>query len=1132
MNRFQFKSIRIRLTFWFFIIAILPLTIAVVVTYVQRVSVIEARTFDKLKAIRDLKVQQLEKWFEERNGDINTLSIAFEIRALEGVFKQLKSSSEQEIIRQNAQGLLNGILFHYNAYTEIFIIDAKTGNIKISTNPASVGLSKASDPYFTVPLATGESFIKDIYSSRTTNSPAMTFSIPVFSVSRETEIIGILVARIDLENSLYSLLLNRTGLGETGETLIVNSDVIALNELRWFDNAPLKLKIPANAALSAAQGETGISETTDYRGENVLAAYTYIKEPGWGFVCKQDIRELNAPIRDLVRNFVILITMSIVLIFLTATGVAKSTSRPVINMTKVSKNIQEGDFSIRNELRETDELGFLAETFNKMADTIESRINIQKGVSGISNTVIGKAGLKEYGSELLKYLMELTGSNLSAFYILEEKNNTFTHLTSIGAGQALLEPFSAVNPEGEFGNVVSTKKIFHLKEIPVDTIFKFKTVAGVAIPREILAIPIMVENRVLAIISLAKLDTFSPESLDIINQSWIAINTSYANLFASEQIKNLADELQQKNIELQGQAAELQSQAEELQQSSEELQEQNLELDMQKTQVEEANRLKSEFLSNMSHELRTPLNSIMALSSVLLMRTKNKLTDDEFNYIEVVERNGKQLLKLINDILDLAKIEAGKMDIQPKFVLLDSMLNVVKENLQPIADEKKITLKLTIQKKLPNIETDEIRLHQAFSNIIGNSVKFTEKGGVDIFVRFDAEKVYIEVKDTGIGISEETIPHIFEEFRQVDGSSSRKYEGTGLGLTIASKMIKTLGGDISVKSEIGTGSTFMISLPIKWPEKLVLAEPVSFKQDVPIAGENILQKNLDGSKTRILLVEDNEIAILQVKEVLESEGYFVDVASGGQEALDYLKHTIPDGIILDLMMPEIDGFQVLENIRSKGASRMVPVLILTAKDLSKQDLAKLSVNNIQQLITKGDVDKKEMLFKVKLMLRNVPVDEGKIKEEQKNKIKEEPENKIKEELINQKAGETGKSKLAGLPTILVVEDNPDNILSIVAILKDSYNILTAEDGEKGLLLAEQELPDLVLLDIMLPKMDGFEVVKKIRAGESTAKIPVIAITSKAMEGDRQKILDSGCDDYISKPIDVAETMNKIKKCLR
>ena len=1158
MKRFQFKQISSRLTFWFFIIALVPLTTALLITYVQRVNVIETRTFNKLVAIRDLKVQQLENWFEERNGDLLTISITYEIRELEGVFNRTKSASEQENIRFNALELLNGFLRHYNAYNEMFIIDANTGRIEISTNPALLGISKSSNPYFTVPLESGEPFIKDIYYSGTLNRPTMTFSIPVYSVGRETEIIAILVARIDLENSLYNLLLNRTGLGNTGETLIVNSDVIALNELRWFDNAPLKLQIQAESAINAAQGETGITETTDYRGEKILTAYTYIQQPGWGFVCKQDIQELNAPIRDLIRNFVILFLVSIGFIYLIARLVANSISSPVLNMTKVSKNIQEGDFSIRNAIQSSDELGLLAETFNNMADTVESRINIQRGVSGISDTIIGKAGLKQFGTELLKYLMELTGSNLSAFYLLDEKNSRFTHLASIGAGKDLLKPFSAINPEGEFGNVVSTKKIFHLQEIPEDTIFKFRTVAGVAIPKEILSIPIVVENKVISVISLAKLDRFSQESLDILNQSWIAISTSYASLFATEKIRDLVEELQGKNLELRNQAEEMQIQAEELQQNSEELQEQNMELDLQKRQVEDANRLKSEFLSNMSHELRTPLNSIMALSSVLLMRTKNKLTDDEFNYIEVVERNGKQLLKLINDILDLAKIEAGKMDIQPKFVLLDSMLNVVKENLQPIADEKNITLNLTVPEKMPNIETDEIRLHQVFSNIIGNSVKFTEKGGVDISVKFDTEKVYIDVIDTGIGIPEDAIPHIFEEFRQLDGSASRKYEGTGLGLTIAYKMIKTLGGDITVKSKVGSGSTFIISLPIKWQEELFLAEPVSFKQKITGSGvnmdpvvENNLQKKPDGSKIRILLVDDNEIAVLQVKSVLENEGYLVDVASGGQEALDYLSRTVPEGIILDLMMPGIDGFQVLDSIRSKRVSRKLPVLILTAKDLSKQDLAKLSVNNIQQLISKGDVDKEELLFKVKLMLGNVPRDKDKIKDarlkikETKDKIKDErlkikgEKDKIKDERLKikgegqviQKVDETGKSKSPGLPTILIVEDNPDNILTIIAILKDKYNILEAEDGEKGLLLAEQEHPDLVLLDMMLPKMDGFEVVKRIKAGESTANIPIIAITSQAMAGDRQKILDSGCDDYISKPIDVKETLKKIEKFL-
>jgi len=246
------------------------------------------------------------------------------------------------------------------------------------------------------------------------------------------------------------------------------------------------------------------------------------------------------------------------------------------------------------------------------------------------------------------------------------------------------------------------------------------------------------------------------------------------------------------------------------------LQEQNFELDLRSREIEEANRLKSEFLSNMSHELRTPLNSVITLSNVLSRQAKDKLNDEENSYLEIIERNGKKLLELINEILDLSKIESGKAEIITDDINVGQLIGIIKDSLKPLAVEKGIVLNLKLPKKLPMVVTDESRLHQVFTNVISNAVKFTEKGLVDIIVKNDTKNVYVDIKDTGIGISEESLPHIFDEFRQVDGTTARQFEGTGLGLAIAYKTINLLGGTIRVKSKLGKGSTFSITIPIKW----------------------------------------------------------------------------------------------------------------------------------------------------------------------------------------------------------------------------------------------------------------------------------------------------------------------------
>ncbi|MCK4890433.1 MAG: HAMP domain-containing protein, partial [Candidatus Aminicenantes bacterium] len=362
-----------------------------------------------------------------------------------------------------------------------------------------------------------------------------------------------------------------------------------------------KLQISAAPAVNAARGKTGITKTKDYRGEEVLAAYTYIPETGWGFVCKQDLYELNAPIREMVLNFVILFLISAMLIYFVAFFIGNNISKPIIGMDVLSKNIRAGDLSVRNKINSQDELGSLAESINEMAISIESRINIQEEVAGISTLMVGLSSIQEFGTGLLEQLMETTKANMGTFYILNEVTSEYEHFVSVGANKELFRSFSADDPEGEFGFPITNKKISYLHDIPEDTIFKFPTTIGDIIPKEIITIPVLSEDEVIALISLVKIHKFDKNTYDILKQSWMSINTSYSNILGNEKTRILAESLSKTNQqleaqteELQAQSEELQSQATELQQTSAELQEQNLELDMQRNEVEEASRLKSQ----------------------------------------------------------------------------------------------------------------------------------------------------------------------------------------------------------------------------------------------------------------------------------------------------------------------------------------------------------------------------------------------------------------------------------------------------------------------------------------------------------------------------------------------------------
>jgi len=382
-RKIQFRSFKTRLVSWFLLVALLPLAIVSIVIYHQRVHYIKKSAFNKLRAICTLKVKQTTAWLEERVGALQIISEDFEIRDLEGISDKEERTQDDTKIISKARKLLIRYLDNYSDYQEIFIIDSVSGIIKISTNTLSEGLNKSKEPYFTEPMHTKEIYIKDVYFSKTINAPSMLLSIPICCFSHNCEhITGILVARLDLKHSLYALLLDRTGMGKTGETLIVNKDVLALNELRWYDQAPLRLKIEAEPALYAAQGKTGITESDDYRGEKVLAAYTHIPITKWGFVTKQDTKEVYAPVRGLLWNLLILFMISVMIAYGVAIFLARNLALPVVEMAKISKKIREGDLSARNRAQSADELGYLAESFNNMADSILSQIEIIKKTEG------------------------------------------------------------------------------------------------------------------------------------------------------------------------------------------------------------------------------------------------------------------------------------------------------------------------------------------------------------------------------------------------------------------------------------------------------------------------------------------------------------------------------------------------------------------------------------------------------------------------------------------------------------------------------------------------------------------------------------------------------------------------------
>jgi signal transduction histidine kinase len=681
----------------------------------------------------------------------------------------------------------------------------------------------------------------------------------------------------------------------------------------------------------------------------------------------------------------------------------RSVRDPLRELTAVAGQYRAGRLDARSRYAGAsgNELAVLAAAFNALARTMQAETQSRAASARIAEVMLREVELADFCPALLAELVERTGSQVAALYLLNEARSAFAHYASIGLVAGGRADFSATEPEGEFGATLAARQIQHLSDIPPQTRFTFATVSGDFRPAALLTIPILAERQVVAVISLASIRPYPPAAVRLVHDIWSVLTARFNSVLAHRQLHAFSAQLEGQNRELAAQKQELMAQAAELTAQASELTAQNIELELQKQQLDEANRLKSRFLSNMSHELRTPLNSVIALAGVLRRRLAQAIPAEEFSYLEVIERNGKHLLALINDILDLSRIEAGREEVVLESFAPRDLVAEVIEMIEPQARERGLALRNDVPAGLLPLVSDQAKCRHILQNLIGNAVKFTEAGQVTIAAARVADTLQISVRDTGIGIAADQVPTIFDEFRQADDSAARKYGGAGLGLAIARKYAMLLGGEIAVESTPGRGSTFTVTLPLtatgsRATDSAGLVAPslhsgqalsgstrfttpqrddregsrlASRDASAQTTGLSMTTRHethlpLSSQSRRILLVEDSEPAIIQICDILAGQGYEVSVARDGRAALAQIAQAPPDALILDLMMPEVDGFAVLQMVRSAPATAQLPVLILTARHVTQEELSFLTGNHIQQLIQKGDVSKAELLAAV------------------------------------------------------------------------------------------------------------------------------------------------------------------------
>lgn len=713
-----------------------------------------------------------------------------------------------------------------------------------------------------------------------------------------------------------------------------------------------------------------------------------------------------------------------------------------------------------------------------------------------------------------------------------------------------------------------------------------------------------------------------------------------------EELEQQQEELKQINEELSVQTESLKASEEELRVQEEELRQINAELEERTEAVELAKRAlmrkadeleltskyKSEFLANMSHELRTPLNSVLILANLLKENKTNNLTEKQTEYARIIHKSGTDLLNLINDILDLSKIEAGKIDFNFEDVRVADLGRDMEELFKVLANEKEIQLQIDIDKKVPErIKTDIQRLEQIIKNLMSNAFKFTPKGGqITLSFSMRSNEIAIAVKDTGIGIPEEKQQLIFEAFQQADGSTNRKYGGTGLGLSISKELIRRLGGVITLESNPGAGSTFILYLPLTPHESLMTrSETAEPRYTLPIYDSVDEQQIISDDKERIktgeqpvLIIEDDAQFASVLQDFSHEKGYKTIVALKGDEGLYYARKYNPVAIILDLGLPIIDGRSILKILKSEETLKHIPIHVVSAEDQSNissghienyfrkplqindlekafasiEETKRATYNNILILSDQNEINKKSLesltaerhiqvaydnvknLEEALSMLETktydcivVDIDSGiskgiqtlqKLREQAGKEtyimvyldtdISTSEEMQLRKyaasivrksssaidrimdelELFLHKIKNTNPitiptqyntvkdSSLQGR-TVLLADDDMRNIFALSALLEEQgVQIITAENGKDAIAQLEANPRiELVLMDIMMPEMDGYEAMKRIRAQQQHKTLPIIALTAKAMSGDREKCIEAGASDYITKPVD-------------
>jgi signal transduction histidine kinase/HAMP domain-containing protein/CheY-like chemotaxis protein len=831
---------------------------------------------------------------------------------------------------------------------------------------------------------------------------------------------------------------------------------------------------------------------------------------------------------------------------------AANLTNQVRSIAEVATAVTKGDLTRSIAVEASGEMAALKDTINEMISNLKEQTLknaeqdwLKTNLARFSRMLQGERDLATVSNLIMSELAPLVNAQYGVFYVTkrEEEETKLELVASYGADspEQLKQQFSL--REGLIGQAAADRRPILLKDAPPDFI-RIGSGLGHAKPANVNILPALFEDEVKAVIELASFNEFNETHQSFLDQLMESVGIVLNTIAATMRTEGLLKQSQLLTQELQARQTELTRKQQELHSTNEELQDKAIALENEKRQVEAKNleiemarraleekaeqlaltsKYKSEFLANMSHELRTPLNSLLILSKLLADNAQGNLSDKQIEFARTINSAGSDLLSLINDILDLSKIESGTVTIEVGEMPMDHLKQHMERTFRQLATDKGLAFNVKFDSKLPQtIRTDEKRLQQIVLNLLSNAFKFTAKGSVTLAVnsvdsgwtknhpllRNARRAIEISVTDTGIGIPEEKQKLIFEPFLQADGTTSRKYGGTGLGLSISREIARLLGGELQVRSKPGEGSTFTLFVPLE-AEASANAAPTTaiarydnsgavVASALPIEFEVNDDRDDLGKDGFVLIVEDDPTFASILLDAAHEAGLKGVISTAGAGTLAMARKLQPSALTLDLGLADIEGLVLLDLLKHDPQTSHVPIHVISGTERSSSATSLGAFG-----VTEKPAERDELVEVFRALKK-----EAVSAKPRRRKKSAEPTARAVPELAGAK--------------VLIVDDDIRNIFSLTSVLENhDVEVLHAERGKDGILILEQTPDvDVALIDIMMPDMDGYETMREIRKRAGLADVPLIAVTAKAMKGDRQKCLDAGASDYIAKPVDI------------